>query len=107
MKGRTEIMARKRDLKVAYAQLAGASKAEAEASIPKLTLEVITVGFDEIHNPKERAHYMGLPTSFSLPAEDIDGLRSIAGQLLRASEDYKALVHSFNQGAKMPTELSQ
>lgn len=68
---------------------------------------MISVSFNEIHDPKDRAHFMALPTSFSLPAEDIDGLPAIAGQLLRTSEDYKALVQSFNQEANMPTELSQ
>nr|WP_255475058.1 patatin-like phospholipase family protein [Pusillimonas sp. ANT_WB101] len=96
MKDRAEIMERKRDLKVAYAQLAGASKAQAEASVPKLTLDVISVSFDAIPTAAERAHFMELPTSFSLPPKDIDGLRAVAGQLLRESKGYEALVRSFN-----------
>ncbi|WP_353154326.1 patatin-like phospholipase family protein [Pollutimonas bauzanensis] len=96
MKDRAEVMSWKRDLKVAHAQLAGASKSQAEASVPTLTLQVIAVSFDEIRNPEERAYFMELPTSFVLPPEDIDKLRAVAGQLLRESKDYASVVSFFN-----------
>jgi hypothetical protein len=35
---------------------------------------------------------MNLPTSFVLPAEDIDRLREIAGRLLRQSAEYESTV---------------
>jgi hypothetical protein len=35
---------------------------------------------------------MNLPTSFVLPADDIDRLREVAGQLLRRSTEYGSLV---------------
>lgn len=96
MKDRAEIMARKRDLKVAHAQLAGSSKAEAEASVPTLTLEVISVSFDQIIDPAERDYFMKLPTSLALPPEAIDKLRAVAGQLLRKAKGYEDIVRSFN-----------
>jgi NTE family protein len=95
MKDRAEIMNWRRELKVARARLAGASEAEAEASVPKITLHVIDVSFDAIRDPKERALFMNLPTSFVLPAEDIDGLREVASRLLRQSAEYESLVSDF------------
>ena len=35
---------------------------------------------------------MDLPTSFVLPAEDIDRLREIAGRLLQQSAEYDTIV---------------
>jgi NTE family protein len=92
MKDRAEIVKWRRELLVARARLAGATEAQAEARIPKVTLEVVDVTFDAIRDPKERSYFMNLPTSFALPAEDIDRLREIAGRLLRQSPEYDAIV---------------
>ncbi len=92
MKDIAEIWKWKRDLRVAHKRLAGATEAEAEASVPKVTLDVLDVSFDEIRDPQERADFMNLPTSFVLPAEDVDRLREVAGRLLRQSEDYRSVV---------------
>jgi NTE family protein len=92
MKDRAEIMVWRRELLVARARLAGASEAQAEASVPKVTLEVIDVSFDDIRDPDERAHLMNLPTSFVLPPEDVDRLREAAGRLLRQSAEYQSVV---------------
>ena len=73
------------------------SGAEAEASVPlpRLTLHVVDVSFDDLQDAKEREHYMNLPTSFVLPAEDVDGLREVAGRLLRESPEYQALLREW------------
>jgi len=92
MKDRAEIEKWRRELLVAQARLAGATEAQAQASVPKIDLRVLDVSFDAIPDPKERAYFMNLPTSFALPAEDIDRLREIAGQLLRQSSEYESLV---------------
>lgn len=102
MKDRASIMAIKRDLKIAQAQLAGLSKAEAEASVPELTLEVISVNVNQLHDPAERDYLMKLPTTLALPPEAIDRLRAAAGQLLRQSEGYKAMVRSFDENVVTP-----
>jgi hypothetical protein len=86
---------RRRELLVARSRLAGATEAQAEASVPKVTLRVIDVGFDAIPDLKERASFMNLPTSFVLPADDVDRLREVAGRLMRQSADYQALVREF------------
>ena len=97
MKDREEIYGWRRELLIARARLAGATEAEAEArvSLPKITLHTLDVSFDAIKDPKEREHLMSMPTTFVLPAEDIDQLREIAGRLLRESEDYQALLREW------------
>jgi NTE family protein len=92
MKDRAEIEKWRRELLVAQARLAGATEAQAQASVPKIDLRVLDVSFDAIPDPKERAYFMNLPTSFVLPAEDVDKLREIASQLLRQSTEYESLV---------------
>ncbi|MCG6876818.1 MAG: hypothetical protein LJE97_17150 [Betaproteobacteria bacterium] len=63
--------------------------------MPKVTLEVVDVAFDAIRDPKERAYFMNLPTSFVLSPEQVDRLREVAGRLMRQSPDYTALVREF------------
>jgi NTE family protein len=92
MKDRAEIWKWRRDLLVSKARLAGATEEEAEASIPKISVNVLDVSFDAISDPEERAYFMNLPTSFSLPAEDIDRLRGIASTLLLQSDEYERIV---------------
>ena len=92
MKDIAEIWKWRRELLVAQARLAGASRAQAEASVPNVSLEVLDVSFDAIRDPEERARFMDLPTSFVLPAEDVDGLREVAGRLLRESPEYESVV---------------
>jgi len=96
MKDRAEIMKRRRELLIAQKQLSGASHAGAEASVPKINMEVIDIRFDAISDPSEREYFMNLPTSFVLPAEDIDRLREMAGRLLRKSDNYEPILDSFN-----------
>ena len=92
MKDLAEIWKWRRELLVADKRFAGASEAKAEASVPKITLDVIDVSFDAIIDPAERAYFMELPTSFVLPEEDIDRLVEVAGQLMRQSAEYESIV---------------
>ena len=92
MKDRAEIAVWRRELLVARARLAGATEAQAEASVPKITLQVLDISFDAIPDLDERGYFMNLPTSFVLPAEDVDRLREIAGRLLRQSAAYESVV---------------
>jgi len=50
------------------------------------------VSFDAIADPKERAYFMNLPTSFKLPDEAVDRLRELGGRLLRESKPYRTLL---------------
>ena len=92
MKDMAEIWKWRRELLVDRARLAGATEAQAEARVPKVTLQVLDVSFDEIRDPKERDYFMNLSTSFVLPAEDVDRLREVAGRLLRQSAGYELVV---------------
>ena len=92
MKDRAEIWSWRRELLIARARLAGATQAEAEARVPNLTLEAIDISFDAISDPKERAYFENLPTTFVLPAEAVDQLREVAGRLMRQSKEYGTLV---------------
>lgn len=92
MRDLAEIWTWRRDLQVAQAQLSGLTKEQADARVPKVTLEVADVSFDTIPDLEERAAFMNLPTSFVLPAEDVDRLREVAGQLMRQSVEYQSIV---------------
>jgi NTE family protein len=94
MKDRVEISKWRRELLVARARLAGATEAQAEASVklPKVELRVIDVSFDAIPDPKERAYFLNLPTSFVLSADEVDRLREVAGRLMRQSAEYQSIV---------------
>ncbi len=93
MKDRAERWTRRRELMVAQARLAGATEVQAQASVPRVDVYTIDVGFDAIPDPKERDYFMNQPTSFVLPAEAIDRLREVAGRLLRQSKEYESFVH--------------
>jgi NTE family protein len=94
MKDRQEVYAWRREILILRARLAGATEAEAEASVPlpKLSIHAMDVTFEDILDPDERAYFMNLPTSFVLKEESIDRLRDVAGRLLRESKEYQALV---------------
>ena len=93
MKDLAEMWKWRRQLLVAEKRIAGATETQAEASVPKVTLDVIDISFDAIPDPAERAYFMNLPTSFVLPVEDIDRLVEVAGQLMRQSAEYESIVH--------------
>jgi NTE family protein len=89
-----EIWKWRRDLQIAEMRLSGISREQAEASVPEVTLDVVDVSFDAIADPEQRAYFMELPTSFVLPDEDIDRLVEVAGQLMRQSPEYDAIVQT-------------
>lgn len=86
-----------RRLKIAEAQLAGMSKASAEASVPHLSFDTIGISFDALADETERTYFMNLPTSFSLPEEAVDRLRALGGRLLRESPKVEALLRQIDR----------
>ena len=50
------------------------------------------VKFDALKDPAERTYFKRLPTSFSLPPEDVDKLRQVAGRILNDSSEFKRLL---------------
>ena len=92
MKDLVEDASWERQLNIAEARLAGASKAEAEARYPEIDMLVFDVSFSAIEDDEERVYFQSLPTSFSLPDEDVDRLRGIGGELLRQSPVYQEVL---------------
>ena len=95
MKDRAAIASWRRDLQVAQARLSGMSKEQAEKKFPAIDVYVMAVSFDRIVDPERRSRFMAMPTSFVLPEEDVDGLRAVAGELMRQSPEYQDLLQAF------------
>ena len=51
----------------------------------------IYVGFDQLRNEKDRDSFFSIKTTFSLPTEQVDSLRSIGGELLDQSKCFQRL----------------
>jgi len=68
-------------------------------SVPLVEFYPIQVSFENIPDETERSRFMNLPTSFVLPPDDVDGLRSMAGKLLRQSPLYLKLVQELGGDA--------
>ena len=58
---------------------------------------MIEVKFDALKDQEERTYFKRLPTSFALPAEDVDRLREAAGEILRNSRDFKRLLKDLEE----------
>ena len=67
--------------------------------LPKIEFYPIDVSFERIADPEQRARFMSLPTSFVLPAADVDALRAVAGELLRENAVYRKLVRDLGGAA--------
>lgn len=55
----------------------------------------IVLSFDSLPDKSEREYFLNVPTSFFLSDESVDRLRSVGGQLLRDSPQYKALMADY------------
>lgn len=53
---------------------------------------VADVAFEALDDPKERAYFNGLPTSFTLENQEVDRLIEVGRRLLRESPDFKRLL---------------
>ncbi len=69
-----------------------ARRRRGEAGGPPLELHPIIVSFDQLPDAEERRFFLNQPTSFRLPAGDVDALREVGGRLLRNAETYQALL---------------
>jgi NTE family protein len=57
---------------------------------------LIEVNFEAIQNDAERSAFMAIPTSFSLPAVDVDRLRQLAARLIDESSEYQRLLRDLS-----------
>lgn len=71
----------------------------AQRRMPDIDLFVIEIAFDQLTDASERDYLRQLPTSFALPPEAVDRLRSAAGVLLRQSPDFQAYLRYLQTAA--------
>ena len=64
---------------------------------PQVRLYPVVVSFDDVNDEALKKHLMALPTSFALPAADVDALRKAAGELLRASPEFAAFLRDVEE----------
>jgi NTE family protein len=64
----------------------------APGSCGDIEFYLVEVKFDALKDPAERTYFKRLPTSFALPAEDVDNLRQVAGRILNDSREFKRLI---------------
>ena len=70
-----------------------------------LDVYVVHLNFDSLPDLKEREYFNGIPTALSLPAEQVDKLRDVAGRLLYGNQDFKRLVNDI--GGNVPVKTGQ
>ena len=63
----------------------------------------IEVNFQSLTDPKERAYFNSLPTSFNLPPGAVDRLREVASRLLRESKSYQELLRDLSSEEQSET----
>ena len=67
--------------------------------VPQAEIYAIDVSFAKLPDDKERAYLNDQPTSFVLPAEAVDRLRTAAGTIILASPEFQRLLKDV--GAKI------
>ena len=71
----------------------------AAVRVPQAEVYAIDVSFAALPDHAERNYLNEQPTSFVLPAEAVDRLRSAAGKIILASPEFQRLLHDL--GAKI------
>ncbi len=69
---------------------------------PSAEIFVVDVSFPALKNEEERDYLNQQPTSFVLPDEAVDRLRSAAGQIITDSPDFQRLLQSVQVGIVKP-----
>lgn len=57
---------------------------------------LVEATFDAIRDGAERSYFEAIPTSFELPADNVDRLRQLAEKLLKESGDYQRLLRDLS-----------
>ena len=69
----------------------------APGSCGDIEFYLVEVKFDALKDPAERTYFKRLPTSFSLPSEEVDKLRQAAGRILKDSRDFQRLLRDLQE----------
>jgi NTE family protein len=88
----------------AFANAGNSALARTAANVPNIDIFPIEISFEALHDADERAYLMNLTTSFALPPEAVDRLRAAAGQVVRESADFQALVRAMGATGKAPPQ---
>jgi hypothetical protein len=70
-----------------------------------LDVYIVHLNFDALPDVKEREYFNDIPTALSLPAEQVDKLRDVAGRLLYSNQDFRRLVTDI--GGNIPVKTGQ
>ena len=73
-------------------------QADAPAGGPQRRGYVAQVTFDSLKDPAERLYYKRVKTSLTLPKEQVDRLREVAGRLLREAPAFQRLLVDLKSG---------
>ena len=76
----------------ADAQRESREREPAGEAMHQVELYRIYVGFDQLADEAARNHYLTIPTTFDLPAQQVDDLRQVGGRLLEASPCFQSLI---------------
>lgn len=60
-----------------------------------VSFRMIQLGFDDVPDESKRRYLHNLPTNFSLPAGDVDRLRSTARTLLKSNPEFRRLLKNY------------
>ncbi len=71
-------------------------QADASSSGPERRGYLAQVTFDNLKDPAERLYFKRVKTSLTLPKEQVDRLREVAGRLLREAPAFQRLVADLN-----------
>jgi len=73
-------------------------QADAPAGGPERRGYLVQVTFDSLKDPAERLYFKRVKTSLTLPKEQVDRLREVAGRLLREAPGFQRLLVDLRQG---------
>jgi NTE family protein len=72
-------------------------QADAPANGPERRTYLAQVTFDSLKDPAERLYFKRVKTSLTLPKEQVDKLREVAGRLLREAPAFQRLLVDLNK----------
>jgi NTE family protein len=58
----------------------------------KVNFYFVKVGFNQVKDKADREYFNGIATNFDLSDEEVDKITAMAGQLLRESPEFQALM---------------
>jgi predicted acylesterase/phospholipase RssA len=104
---RTALTEYKRDVEVRDACASILKSLCPDKSLPggqltRLDIYLSHISFQSIDDPVVRHKFLNLPTSFALPADEVEALKSIAGSLLSNNPDFKRLREDLTRRDQVP-----